>query len=141
MSKSIFEFKGYSIKNLVYSKIPIEGIEATSPDEDISFDSTHGFTEDFSKGKLSLKVQLASEEEDTFLILEVDGFFEINEGLLKDEDGNDRAVGEINQIFVVNGIAILYPYLRSIVSMISGLDDSNRIILPTLNLRNFSIED
>jgi len=138
MSAPIFEFKGYSINNLIYSKSKIEGMEFTNPDENLEFDANHGFTDDFSKGKLGLKVQLASKENDSFLILEVDGFFDINSGLLKDDEGNDRETSEVHQIFLVNATAILYPYLRSIVTMVTGLDNSNNIILPTINLRNFS---
>lgn len=141
MSASIFEFKGYKINNLIYSKSKIEGMEFTDPNEDLEFEASHGFTDDFSKGKLGLKVQLASKENDSFLILEVDGFFDINSGLLKDDEENDRDISDVNKIFLVNATAILYPYLRSIVTMVTGLDNSNNIILPTINLRNFSMDN
>ncbi|PFE22377.1 hypothetical protein CN279_25225 [Bacillus anthracis] len=140
MSAPIFEFKGYTITNLIYSKNKIEGMEFTDPDENLEFDASHGFTDDFSKGKLTLKVQLASKENDSFLVLDVDGFFDINPGLLKEEDGSDRDLSDVHEIFIVNATAIVYPYLRSIVSMVTGLDNSNNIILPTINLRNFSMK-
>lgn len=141
MSASIFKFKGYTISKLVYSKSKIEGMESDNPDEKLKLDATHGFTDDFSKGKLTLKVQLVSSENDSFLLLEVDGFFDIDSGLIKDNENKDREISEVNQIFLVNATAILYPYLRSIVTMVTGLDNSNSIILPTVNLRNFSTED
>jgi preprotein translocase subunit SecB len=140
MEAPIFEFKGYSISNLIYSKSKIEGMEFTDPDENVEFDASLGFTEDFSKGKLGLKVQLASKDNDSFLILDVDGFFDINIGLLKDDEGNERDISDVHQIFMANATAILYPYLRSIVSVVTGLDNSNNIILPTINLRNFTSE-
>ena len=37
----------------------------------------------------------------------------------------------------VNGTAILFPYLRSIVSILSSLDNSNAIVLPTINTHSF----
>ncbi|WDV07140.1 protein-export chaperone SecB [Lysinibacillus irui] len=141
MSAPIFEFKGYTINNLIYSKSKIEGMKFTDPDENLEFEANHGFTDDFSKGKLGLKVQLASKENDSFLILEVDGFFDIDSGLLKDDEGNERDISDVHHIFIVNAAAILYPYLRSIVSMVTGLDNSNNIILPTINLRNLSMEN
>lgn len=73
--------------------------------------------------------------------MELDGYFDINDNLFKEDDGSDRDIEKVIEIFTVNGIAILYPYMRSIVSMVSGLDDSNRIILPTINLRNFEKEE
>ncbi|MCL6570923.1 MAG: hypothetical protein K6T88_04485 [Bacillus sp. (in: Bacteria)] len=140
MSAPIFEFKGYSVNNLIYSKSNIEGMEFVDPDKDLGFVANHGFTDDYSKGKLGLKVQLTSKENDAFLVLEVDGFFDINQGLLRDDNGNDRQISDVHQIFLANSTAILYPYLRSIVSMVTGLDNSSSIILPTINLRNFSSE-
>ena len=140
MSAPIFEFKGYTINNLIYSKSKIEGMEFTNPDENLELDASHGFTDDFSKGKLGLKVQLASKENDSFLIIDVDGFFDINPDLLKDDEGNDRDISDVYHIFIVNATAIVYPYLRSIVSMVTGLDNSNNIILPTINLRNLLME-
>ena len=46
------------------------------------------------------------------------------------EDLNDE---EIKMFVSQNGVAMLYPYARTIVSVITSLDDSNVSVLPTLN--------
>lgn len=46
------------------------------------------------------------------------------------EDLNDE---EIKMFVSQNGVAMLYPYARTIVSVITALDDSNVSVLPTLN--------
>ena len=40
---------------------------------------------------------------------------------------------EIKMFVSQNGVAMLYPYARTIVSVITALDDSNVSVLPTLN--------
>ncbi|CNA79854.1 Preprotein translocase subunit SecB [Streptococcus pneumoniae] len=50
------------------------------------------------------------------------GYFEIN----IDEN--------ITDILYVNGTAILYHYLRSIVSTVSAIDSSEAMLLPTINV-------
>ncbi|CAG5149588.1 TPA: protein-export chaperone SecB [Streptococcus pneumoniae] len=50
------------------------------------------------------------------------GYFEIN----IDEN--------ITDILYVNGTAILYHYLRSIVSIVSAIDSSEAMLLPTINV-------
>ena len=41
---------------------------------------------------------------------------------------------QIDMLYKVNAIAILYPYLRSIVSEITSKGTSSPIILPTMNI-------
>ncbi|HHQ3745458.1 TPA: hypothetical protein ACSPT8_001670 [Streptococcus pneumoniae] len=50
------------------------------------------------------------------------GYFEIN----IDEN--------ITDILYVNGTAILYHYLRSIVSIVSAIDSSEAMLLPTIDV-------
>ena len=41
------------------------------------------------------------------------------------------------EILAINGTAILYPYIRSVASMVTSQDSSPAIILPTVNTINF----
>ena len=42
---------------------------------------------------------------------------------------------EIKKMLIINGTAILYPYLRSIVSNITSIDtEGNTIIMPVVDL-------
>lgn len=54
------------------------------------------------------------------------GFFEITTGSIE----RDRAL----KFYSENAIAILYPYLRSLVSDLTGKSDHQPLVLPTLNI-------
>ncbi|CJC54055.1 Uncharacterised protein [Streptococcus pneumoniae] len=56
------------------------------------------------------------------IFVTVIGYFEIN----IDEN--------ITDILYVNGTAILYLYLRSIVSIVSAIDSSEAMLLPIINV-------
>ncbi|HEV5605137.1 TPA: hypothetical protein VY797_001955 [Streptococcus pneumoniae] len=56
------------------------------------------------------------------MFVTVIGYFEIN----IDEN--------ITDILYVNGTAILYLYLRSIVSIVSAIDSSEAMLLPIINV-------
>ncbi|AMB94975.1 hypothetical protein CYJ28_02655 [Aerococcus sanguinicola] len=40
----------------------------------------------------------------------------------------------------VNGTAILFPYLRTFISVVSSLDNEDAIVIPTVNTNNFTSE-
>lgn len=56
----------------------------------------------------------------------VKGYFE-----LETEESND--INSIYKFYLQNGTAILYPYLRAIVTTLTGTGNYQAIILPTVN--------
>ena len=52
----------------------------------------------------------------------VSGYFTIN------------SESEQENYLVVNGAAIIFPYLRSAISMVSSLDSSDAVLIPTVNI-------
>lgn len=56
----------------------------------------------------------------------ISGYFTFREDLTSDK--------EKHQYLGVNGTAILLPYLRAIVSMVTVLDKNEAIVFPTLNV-------
>ncbi|AUI80235.1 hypothetical protein BB562_11480 [Lactiplantibacillus pentosus] len=56
--------------------------------------------------------------------LELEGYFEVS---------NELDNSKIATALAVNGVAILFPYARSVISMVSTLDSSEVIVLPTIN--------
>nr|WP_279384907.1 protein-export chaperone SecB [Lacticaseibacillus manihotivorans] len=38
----------------------------------------------------------------------------------------------MGRILTVNGTAILFPYVRSTISMVTGLDSAQTVLLPTI---------
>ncbi|CIZ83737.1 lantibiotic synthetase [Streptococcus pneumoniae] len=81
-----------------------------------------GHTDDYSHGAVKLSVSLVDKDAMKKISVTVIGYFEIN----IDEN--------ITDILYVNGTAILYHYLRSIVSIVSAIDSSEAMLLPTINV-------
>lgn len=142
MSNAIFDFRGYSIKKFIYTKEEIPEEIKLSFEDGLHFSGNQAFTEDNLKGKLTLEIKLVSPESDAYLSLEVEGYFDLNDSLFIDYDTNEkREISEVQRIFLQNGTSIMYPYLRSIVTVITSLDDESGIILPVIDLRKFAISD
>ncbi|CTC69122.1 hypothetical protein ERS070097_00746 [Streptococcus pneumoniae] len=81
-----------------------------------------GHTDDYSHGAVKLSVSLVDKDAMKKIFVTVIGYFEIN----IDEN--------ITDILYVNGTAILYLYLRSIVSIVSAIDSSEAMLLPIINV-------
>ncbi|WP_435633939.1 hypothetical protein [Levilactobacillus brevis] len=119
MSEPIIDFKGYKIQQLEMSR---DQDKAKSMSKDITINSKSALSSDKKKAKVILNIQVRRESLVIDLVLE--GYFEISDELESNRIGNALAV---------NGVAILFPYARSVISMISTLDSSEVIILPTIN--------
>ncbi|MBT2569835.1 protein-export chaperone SecB [Planococcus sp. ISL-110] len=126
----VIKFRGYSIEKLVFTKEEMDFDEEfeDQEDKDLSLSLNYGVTEDFKEGKVELTVRIKNTENDIKISLKVVGDFEIN---------NLDDIEKIHQFLSINGTAILYPYVRSIISMVSSLDSPDAILLPTINTSNF----
>lgn len=120
MDKPVIEFEKYEILNIVYEKIEDYDIEEKNIETSVSI----GFTEDLQAGKVEIDVNIIDPQQSRFIRVIVRGLFIINDGL--DEE-------KVKVYLAQNGTAILYPYVRSIVSMISTMDSESAVILPTIN--------
>ncbi|MCG0772155.1 protein-export chaperone SecB [Lactiplantibacillus plantarum] len=119
MSEPIIDFKGYKIQNLQMTR---DKIKADKMDKDINIQSKSALTSDKKKAKVILNIQVRKA---TLVIdLELEGYFEVS---------NELENSKIAAALAVNGVAILFPYARSVISMISTLDSSEVVVLPTIN--------
>ncbi|WP_188205400.1 protein-export chaperone SecB [Desemzia incerta] len=75
--------------------------------------------------RLQLSTVVIDEDNLRTIKVELTGYFVINEKT------------EAKKHLSINGTAILFPYLRSFVSILSSLDNSDAIILPTINTHGF----
>lgn len=119
MNKPVINLKRYEIDSLLVSR------DLTSDDyesETFNFDAKVGHTDDYTHGAVKLSVSLVDKDAMKKIAVTVIGYFEIN----IDEN--------IIDVLYVNGTAILYPYLRSIVSIVSAIDSSEAMLLPTINV-------
>ena len=120
-------FKGYRIKKLEYylkkseEKVGKSGLRCES-----------ALSEDKASGKVDIEIEFNSDKTSENKIngcLEIEGYFELSDKL--NDDDKKMYVQQ-------NGAAMLYPYARTIVSMITSFDDSKVGILPTINFVNLA---
>lgn len=125
----VMEFEGYSINKLFYGTIESDIEIDESEDDKFERKVSIGISEDRKKGIVILNVILLNSDNQKSIDVEVAGEFSINKSL---------EIKEVEELLTVNGVALIYPYVRSIISMITSLDSSSAIIIPTLNTKIFS---
>ena len=120
--KPVIEFEAYRIINIDYKVYDdLKDLEEFA--EDMSALSAWvGIDEEEEHAQIKLKTVVSDEDNLRSITVEVAGAFKINDK----KDVKSRLTS--------NGTAILLPYLRSIVSMVSSFDNKNAILLPTLRL-------
>lgn len=117
--KPVIEFKGYKIKQIIYTDLSDEKELANKIERTVHA----GISEDRAKAVITLNVDVLDEKKKSKTSVELDGFFKVN---------TDQSLEKIKEYLAINGVAIVYPYLRSIVSMVTSLDSTSSIILPTI---------
>lgn len=122
MEEPVISFDHYEIIEYIYKKVEKNNENNEEPFE-ISVEAS--FSNDYQHGKLNVRGVFQSET--VSINIEVAGYFIINS---QDEPEI------LSNYLVINGTAILFPYIRSMISMLSSLDSENAIILPTINTNN-----
>lgn len=120
MNKPVISFERYEIVNINYEKLESDLIKEAKIETKVSY----GISEGLEAGKVEIEVRASDPNNDRIISVKVRGYF-----FIKDELEEDT----IKQFLAQNGTAILYPYVRSIISMISSLDSEDSILLPTIN--------
>lgn len=103
-----------------------------NPEFDVSVGASK---DDINKGIVKLRVEIGNQENTyEYIRVEILGFFKFtNEDNFQDY--------EIENYYKVNGTAILFPYLRTLVSDLTSKGDESPIILPTVNVSSFFEDD
>ncbi|MDE6946935.1 MAG: protein-export chaperone SecB [Anaeroplasmataceae bacterium] len=129
---AVLEFDGYRVLELAYSK----NLSFKNDENNLSFNPK--FSVEFkviSDKDASVVLGFTTKEELPFdITVKIEGDFVYENG----ED--DKNIG-FDSLLKKNATAILFPYLRMIVSQITGIDDEfPMLVLPTMNIEKF-IED
>lgn len=124
MEKPIINFKSYTIDEYIYHRINQKDITKSNPPMNTQVKSAT--TKNLSMGKLTISITIKNAPHDLKLV--VSGLF-----LLNDKDYGKE---EILNALIINGTAIMFPYLRSMVSVLTNLGTDPGIILPTINTNN-----
>lgn len=119
MNKPVITLQRYEVDQLLISR---ELTEKDFDEKTFDLDANVGIAPDKAHGIIKLSVSLIDKDIKKKLLATITGYFEIN------------IEENIIDILFVNGTAILYPYLRSIVSIVSAIDSSEAMLLPTINV-------
>lgn len=120
--EAILKFTGYKIVNLVYNR----DIDLPEKDEnELEVGVGTAISDDGEQGQVKISVTALDVENKRTVKAEVLGSFDFI-----DVEDKERTLA-------VNGTAILYPYVRAIISTVTTQDSLNAIILPTVNTLNF----
>lgn len=125
----VIKFRGYEVTKIIYeTEGDIIGVsEMTEEEKSHPIGVDYVLNEEKSRAKLIIDSKyLSSYQENcsgnTRVILV--GYFSI-----KDELSDE----EIEEYMVQNAVAILFPYVRMIVTTINSLNGEHAIVLPTIN--------
>lgn len=122
----IITFKSYKIKNIDYKFTGLEKeSDSSKENEDTINTRVHiGISKDLKEGLVLLKNEINDMKNERTITVELYGEFDILKEMNEDE---------IKDILRVNGVAMLYPYARSLVSILTSIDSESAILLPTIN--------
>lgn len=109
----------YEIEEITYSRIVDE---SDFQSENLQVSVKSGLTEDKKFGKVTLEAKFFDDEKNKKVSARISGYYTINV-----EEDSEKYIA-------INGTAILFPYLRSAISMISTLDSQEAVLIPTINV-------
>lgn len=129
MNNPVIELNNYRITNIEYTTFETQEELNAFKDENGTISATVGTTEDNKEARIVISTTILKSDEEQMdfkkVTLEITGYFKIN----TDEN--------VQEYLRVNGTAILFPYLRTFISVITSLDNSDAIVIPTINTNSF----
>lgn len=115
------KFKGYKIKEIILTEDVPEEVQEEFKDNKVSFKVGKEIQGDMGFIKQKIETIING----NYLKLVILGSFELN----REEFDNL----DLEKILIQNGSAMLYPYVRTFLSVITSLDSPNVGVLPALN--------
>ena len=119
----------FQLEKYTFNKINIDLENKTKDKMSVGFLPSGIFNPELSQFKLKFTFKAFFEdkgEDDPFVLIECVGIFKFEEDV--------KELGHIPSFFYRNAIAILFPYLRAFVSMVTLQANVPPVVLPTLNL-------
>jgi preprotein translocase subunit SecB len=121
------QIAAFSLVNYKFSKVKIDIENHQSGNLDISFLPRGEFSVSDSSYELIFDVNLAEKEtpQMVYVSIQCHGFFKFE---------HVDSLEQIPDFFYTNCIAILFPYIRAYLSLVTTQANVPGVILPTLNL-------
>jgi len=122
----------FSIINYQFDKVNIDLANHKNNELALSFKTEGFFYKETAIYELKFQVRVThNESENPFVEVQCKGMFKLE---------NVTQLEEIPDFFYKNSIAILFPYVRAYVSLVTTQANVPGIILPTLNLSGLEME-
>ena len=122
----------FSLVNYLFDKVLIDLTNHSHDDLHVDFHTSGIFDSSLSKYDLQFKVKVSNNQTSkVFAEISCKGEFDFK---------NIAALEEIPDYFYRNSMAILFPYVRAYLSLVTTQANVPGIILPTLNLSNLEAE-
>lgn len=124
--KPVITFDSYRVTNLTFKSVTDK--EEYEDNKTVSkVNAEFGLTKDLKHGMAKQIVDFSRDETQQIVHLEVIGQFTVQD----QEADSDK----VKSYIAMNGNAMLYPYLRAIISIVTSIDRPDTTILPTLNFK------
>ncbi len=126
MKGPVISFTSYEIQHYSFERKHTDedkiNPENEKNQEPFSVSVESATTDDLTHGLINVSV--VYDTVDVSIDIKVAGYFDIQVA---------EEPEKISEYLVVNGTAIVFPYIRSMISMLSSLDSEKAIIIPTIN--------
>ncbi|MCT6514739.1 protein-export chaperone SecB [Bacillus subtilis] len=131
--QGIITFNGFKLDHMSYRRSQENGQDQMNLSPKFMIFKIQS-EEDASNFNIVLGVKVGGEESALPFEAEVivKGFFTFNS-----DESIDYEIDDLQKFTLVNGSAILFPYLRSILTDITSKSNHNPVILPTINFTKF----
>lgn len=125
---SIMQFVGFETKKIDYN------LSSVVEESDLDFYRKIELNSDENKCNIIIGMNLVdsqrNDEKTLKLNVEIIGYFQF-------ENEEDFVEEKINNLMIPNGTAILFPYLRTLISTVTSFDTLGEgVIIPTINTLN-----
>ncbi|MCP9305695.1 MAG: protein-export chaperone SecB [Lacticaseibacillus paracasei] len=125
--ETVIKLVSYRVKDVSYHRyLSVSDYEKV--DEDLkkpTINMQYGISEDAKHGKAEMSAHIVKPDQQQVGDITVVGFFDFRSDVTDFE--------QKKKLLAINGGAMLYPYLRATVSMVTALDNPDTTVLPTLN--------
>jgi preprotein translocase subunit SecB len=122
----------FSIINYQFDKVEIDLSHHKTDELSVSFDIQGVYTQEIAQYELAFSVKVGHNDDDIpFAKVHCKGMFEFE---------NVSNLNDIPDFFYTNSIAILFPYVRAYLSLVTTQANVPGIILPTFNLSDLKDE-
>jgi preprotein translocase subunit SecB len=122
----------FSIINYQFDKVEIDLSHHKSDELSVSFDIKGVYIQEIAQYELAFSVKVGHNDDNVaFAKVQCKGIFEFK---------NVSNLNDIPDFFYTNSIAILFPYVRAYLSLVTTQANVPGIILPTYNLSDLKDE-